>query len=186
MVPPRGYELRRTSSIGTTAWLWVAAIVVIVAGVQTAGAGSGETTPSAATVTVPVFEGQKENDTVVPVGHLVTLDDDVLTTTTPLVETPAENGAPMACSTVTILNNGEDSTELEGDDEWELTAPDGDNRPATPTGNAAPLDSGELPPGGTVTGDVCFDMPEAHSGAYAVIYAPEDWSRDRAVWIDKR
>lgn len=135
----------------------------------------------------PTFQGQQEGDTVAEAGQSITIDD-VVTTTTPLVEGEDVTGSnPTLCTTVTIVNNSDEAASFNGAFDWNLQDPAGASRGSTFLGSDNLLNSGELATGGTVTGDVCFDNPTAAPGQYAVIYAPAfSFSDDRAVWVNNR
>ncbi len=151
------------------------------------GSVSGEAAdPGASSPAGPTFAGQQEGDTVAEAGQSITLDD-VVTTATPLVEGQAVGTTPVLCSTVTIVNNGDDAATFNGGFDWKLQDPQGAARGTTLGGSDTLLSSGELAPGGTVSGDVCFDNPTGAPGQYAVIYEPAfSFSGDRAVWVQSR
>ena len=134
----------------------------------------------------PTFQGQQQGDTVAEAGQSITLDD-VVTTATPLAEGQMLGTTAVLCSTVTIVNNGDDAASFNGGFDWKLQDPQGAARGTTLGGSDALLSAGELAPGGTVSGDVCFDNPTGAPGQYAVIYEPAfSVSGDRAVWVNTR
>ncbi len=151
------------------------------------GSVSGEAAdPGADSPAGPTFPGQQEGDTVAEAGQSITLDD-VVTTATPLVEGQAVGTTPVLCSTLTIVNNGDDAAPFNGGFDWKLQDPQGAARSTTLGGSDTLLSAGELAPGGTVTGDVCFDNPTGAPGQYAVINEPAfSFSGDRAVWVQTR
>lgn len=197
-VAPEGYKLKKKKPIYKRVWFWLLAIVVLIIIAAAVGGGGGDeptvsgeaaspggAASDAPAADAPTFQGQQEGDTVAQAGQSITLGD-VVTTTTPLVEGDATLG-PTLCSTVTIVNNGEDQASFNGAFEWALQDPQGASRNTTLGGSNSLLSAGELAPGGTVTGDVCFDNPTAAPGQYAVIYEPAfSFSGDRAVWVNTR
>ena len=94
--------------------------------------------------------------------------------------------SPTLCTTVTIVNNSDEPAAFHGALDWDLQDPAGASRGSTFIGSTTLLNSGELVPGGTATGDVCFDNPTGAAGQYAVSYAPAFSSDDRAVWVNNR
>ncbi|MCW2697990.1 MAG: hypothetical protein JWR62_3075 [Modestobacter sp.] len=193
-VAPEGYKLKKKKPIYKRVWFWLLAIIVLVIVIASASSGGGD---DAATVTGdgaeggteapagPAFQGQQEGDVSAEPGQTITIDD-VAITASPLTDGDAAFGATL-CSTVTIANGGDDAASFNGGFDWNLQDPAGASRSTTLGGSDTLLNSGELAPGGTVTGDVCFDNPTAAPGTYAVIYAPTfSFSDDRAVWVDNR
>ena len=69
---------------------------------------------------------------------------------------------------------------------FRLRAAGSGRRGLNPTfgGTEDDLGSGELAPGGTASGDVCFEGG-AEPGQYALIYEAT-FSSDRAVWVNNR
>ena len=134
----------------------------------------------------PTFQGQREGDTVAEAGQSITLDD-LVTTATPLVEGQMLGTTAVLCSAVTIVNNGDDAASFNGGFDWKLQDPQGAARGTTLGGSDTLLSAGELAPGGTVSGDVCFNNSTGAPGQYAVIYEPAfSFSGDRAVWVNNR
>lgn len=176
-------------------WFWLLAIVVLIIVIAVsqsggsdddAGTVSGDPSQDAPASDAPTFQGQQEGDTVAQAGQSITVDD-VVTTTTPLTEGQALGTTPVVCSTVTIVNNSDESVSFNGGFDWNLQDPAGASRSTTLGGSDTLLSAGDLAPGGTVSGDVCFDLQQAAPGQYAVIYAPAfSFSDDRAVWINNR
>ena len=48
------------------------------------------------------------------------------------------------------------------------------------------LNSGDLAPGGKVSGDVCFENKGAAAGQYVVLYQGNIFSGDRIAWLNNR
>lgn len=86
-----------------------------------------------------------------------------------------------ACADVTYTNNGDEQTSFQGYWDWKVQNPSGVITDPTFTGDNN-LSSGELAPGGTVSGSVCFDSVEP--GEYRLVFEPTlSFSRDTATWV---
>jgi hypothetical protein len=189
---PEGYKLKKKKPIYKRVWfiLLVAIVLIIIIMKATSGgdatvSGSGDSSSdSSAAPAGPTFQGQTDKDTSAEPGQTITLDD-VAITSAPLVDGDSTLGATL-CSNVTIVNNGKDSQSFNPFD-YKLQDPAGASRDVTLGGSENLLNSGDLAPGGTVTGDVCFDNKTAAAGTYALIYAPAfSFSNERAVWVSNR
>ena len=113
--------------------------------------------------------------------------DGVVTTATPLVQGQQFGTTPVLCSTVTIQNNSDETASFNGGFDWKLQDPNGASRSTTLGGSDNLLGAGDLVAGGTVTGDICFDVPEAAPGQYVVLYEPAfSFTSDRGAWINNR
>lgn len=85
------------------------------------------------------------------------------------------------CANVTYTNNGDEQASFQGYWDWKVQNPAGVITDPTFTGDDN-LESGELAPGGTVSGSVCFDSAEP--GEYRLVYEPTlSFSSDTATWI---
>ncbi len=133
----------------------------------------------------PTFQGQQEGDVTAEAGQTITLEG-VQMTVAPLVEGEPFGSTPVLCSSVTIVNNSDAPASFNGGFDWKMQDPAGVARMTTLGGSDALLSAGELAPGGTVTGDVCFRNDNGAPGQYAVIYEPLSFSDDRAVWVENR
>jgi hypothetical protein len=190
---PKGYELKKKKPIYKRIWfILLVAIVLMFIIVQATGgddaatvSGSGDSSSdSGAAPAGPTFQGQTDKDITAEPGQTITVDE-VAITSGPLAEGDAMFG-PTLCTNVTIVNNGDDSQSFNPFD-YKLQDPAGASRDTTLGGSDTLLNSGELAPGGTVTGDVCFDNATGAAGQYALIYAPSfSFSNERAVWVNNR
>ncbi|ETT24137.1 protein of unknown function DUF1942 [Rhodococcus rhodochrous ATCC 21198] len=131
------------------------------------------------------FQGRQDGDTAANAGDAVTLDE-VTITTTPLFEVNEPFNAVL-CTTVTINNGGDDPADF-ADFDWKLQDPAGAIRDTWITGRPNLLGYGDVAPGGTATGEVCFDnRAGSPPGQYVVLYDPSfDFSSDRIGWINQR
>ncbi|MFE7416404.1 DUF4352 domain-containing protein [Rhodococcus sp. NPDC057529] len=194
--PPQGYY-QQPPPKKRRVWPWILIGVVvlffggcfaIIAGMSggddatvTSG-GGGDNQPADSGLTFP---GKQSGDTAANAGDSVTLDD-VATTTTPLFDTTTFS-TPYLCTTITINNAGNTSASFNTFD-WKLQDPAGAIRNSSFTGTENQLNSGEVAPGGTASGDVCFDNPQGSPpGQYVVLNDPSFvFSSDRIGWINQR
>ena len=188
---PEGYQLKKKKPIWKRWWFWVLAIIALIVIVSVASSSSsgdssdgvsggtsagGDDAPAG-----PTFQGQQDSDLSAEPGQTITLDE-VDVTATPLATGDAF-GTPVLCSTVTLVNGGDDAASFNTFD-FTLQDPAGAARNPTFGGTEDDLGSGELAPGGTASGDVCFEGG-AEPGQYALIYEAT-FSSDRAVWVNNR
>src|SRR3954451_18065702 len=198
---PEGDKLKK-KPIYTRVWFWllVIIVVIIVAIILIAAVSGGGNDPSGGSVSGdpagdadaadtpagPTFPGQQARDTLAAAWQTITLDN-VAIRTTPLYDGRAVGSTAVVCSTVTIVNHGDAAVSVNGGVDWKLQDPAGVARGTTPGGTDTLLGSGELPPGGAVTRDVCFDNTTGAPGQYALFYEPAfSLSGDRAVWLSTR
>jgi hypothetical protein len=125
----------------------------------------------------------EEDDLTGNAGETITMGE-VQITSSPLV-TGTSGYTDTLCTTATIVNNGDEAVSF-NPLYWKLQDPQGAARSATLTPSETQMSSGELAPGGTVTGDVCFEDTTQAAGQYSVIYDPIDLSDDQAVWLNNR
>lgn len=133
----------------------------------------------------PEFPGKQANDTGVAAGGSVT-SDDVTTTSSPLT-TQTQYTNSYLCTQVTIQNNGTEQATFNTLFDWKLQDPSGTARDATILGTDNFLSAGEVAPGGTAKGDVCFESPQgAPQGTYVVLFDPTfRFSSNRIGWINE-
>jgi hypothetical protein len=131
------------------------------------------------------FPGKQGGDTGVEAGGSVTFDD-VTTASSPLVK-KEQFGNTYLCTDVTIENKGTKQASFNTLFDWKLQDPSGTTKSASVVGADNFLGAGEIAPGGTANGDVCFDSPQgAPSGTYVVLFDPTfRLSSDRIGWINK-
>ena len=88
-----------------------------------------------------------------------------------------------SCTTVTYVNNTSEAVPYGAVFDWKLQNPQGAAVNATFTGRDDDLGAGELAPGGTVSGEICF---EGYSpGRYVLIF--EEFislDPDRLTWTN--
>jgi hypothetical protein len=167
----------------------IALIVIIVvathgggSSTSTSGSASTESASNGGGAAAPAKDDKAKTD--VAAGETVNLED-VQVTSTPLAPVkPQYSNSSYLCTTVTYVNSGKDSKSFNMFD-WKLQDPQGASRDVTIGGSDKTLNSGELAPGGTTSGDVCFDDPGA-SGTYKVIYSASFWNNTKATWSNQR
>lgn len=132
----------------------------------------------------PDFPGKQPNDTAVESGGSVT-SDNVTMTSSPL-SAQEQFGNTYLCTAVTIQNNGNEQVRFNTLFDWKMQDPSGTSRTATVAGTDNFLSAGEVAPGGTASGDVCFETPPgATPGTYVVLFDPTfRFSSDRIGWIN--
>jgi hypothetical protein len=191
---PEGYKLKKKKPIYKRVWFWllVILVVIIIAAVSGGGGGGSSTSTSGSASTesasndggaaAPAKDDKAKTD--VAAGETVTMDDVQVTSTALTPVKPQYSDSSYLCTTVTYVNGGKDSASFNAFD-WKLQDPQGASRDNTFGGSDNTLNSGDLAPGGTVTGDVCFDDPGA-SGTYKVIYSASFWNDKKATWSNQR
>lgn len=164
----------------------------VIAGVASGGSSSTDNAP---TVTGPTggptaetpaasFPGQQDDDTVAQAGETITADQ-IAYTAAPLAAGEPFGSEQVVCSTVQLVNNGTETTSY-NQFEWKLQNPGGSiTSPTIAAGNL--LTSGELAPGGTVSGDVCFTGSLTNPGTYVLFHESiASFSGDREAWVSAR
>jgi hypothetical protein len=141
-----------------------------------------ETTENTAEDTTPAFPGAQESDVVGNWGDELLLGS-VVVRTSALGPGDATLGSTL-CTTATMENGSDETVDFNAFD-WKLQAPSGTILNTGFTGSDDQLSSGQIAPGGTASGDVCFDGAMDESGQYIVIYEPIfSFFSDRAAWIN--
>jgi hypothetical protein len=146
-------------------------------------AGSAPASQAPAGQAPPAFPGATPDDTVAQAGAPVDRDGLVLTSTA--VKAGDSTLGKTLCTTVSYTNGTDKSVSFNGFD-WKLQDPNGTILTMTIGGSDHTLNSGELAPGGKVTGDVCFENKSAPAGQYVVLYEGNVFSGDRVAWLNKR
>lgn len=129
------------------------------------------------------FPGAHANDSVGQGGDTLMVGTMQLKATK-LRSVTTQYVGPQKCSTVTYINTGT-SQETFNPFDWKLQNPSGAAVSASFTSGDNQLHSGDLAPGGTQTGDVCFDAKTAVAGQYVLLYQP-GWSTTapRGAWLN--
>jgi hypothetical protein len=130
---------------------------------------AGQVTPSPSGAGVPAAPPQPQRtafqagETTETGGYVVTVNP-----LRPQRSSPAEGSRPLLCSMVTLSNSSGEEKPFVGRADWKLDDPRRVLHAPSQFGDNL-LDFGMLPPGGEVTGNVCFEDP-GHSGTYVIIY----------------
>lgn len=116
------------------------------------------------------------------IGETYTTSNGVDITVSSLRASSDALGSNYTCADVTYTNNGDDQADFQGYWDWKLQNPSGVITDPTANINEDALSTGELAPGGSVSGAVCFDGGE--SGEYQLVFEPTlSFSRDTATWV---
>ncbi len=119
----------------------------------------------------------------VAAGQPATTSTGLVITTTPLVEQEAEFLGEFTCSTVSYRNEGAETAPY-SDFDWKLQNPQGVVGNSGYTGRDGSLGSGELVPGGEVSGEVCFEGGPV-TGRYVLIMEQQiALNPDRLAWTN--
>jgi hypothetical protein len=149
----------------------------------TSGSSGGSTPAAQDPKAPPAFPGATEDDTVAQAGAPVDKDSLVLTSTA--VKAGDSTFGKTLCTTVSYNNGTDKSVSFNGFD-WKLQDPNGTILSMTIGGSSKTLNSGDLAPGGKVSGDVCFENKGAAAGQYVVLYQGNIFLGDRIAWINNR
>jgi hypothetical protein len=131
----------------------------------------------------PAFPGATKDDTVAQAGAPVEKDGLVLTSSA--VKAGDSTFGKTLCTTVSYDNGTDESVSFNGFD-WKLQDPNGTILSMTIGGSRKALNSGDLAPGGKVSGDVCFENKGAAAGQYVVRYEGNVFLNDRIAWLNNR
>lgn len=165
---------RGQASKALTITALVLAIITVVAGFFSMkmffdivdGIGRSDSPPAAVSAAAPEAEpGEGVAGQAFTAGQTVDRDG-VQLVADPLRKVRPQYGEAMVCSKVTYRNTGNDAASFNMFD-WKIQNPAGVQSPATMAQDNR-LQSGQLAPGGTVTGDVCATDPGA-AGDYLII-----------------
>ncbi|WP_181781932.1 DUF4190 domain-containing protein [Pseudonocardia pini] len=131
----------------------------------------------------PSFPGKKDGDVALPAGGTVTFDG-LAVTSTPLRAGDSTFERTL-CTTVSYANGGTSTASFSMFD-FELQDPAGAILSPTFFGGGKGLDTGELAPGGKVSGDVCFEDKAQTNGVYVVLYEPNMFISERGAFLTQR
>jgi hypothetical protein len=152
---------------------------------STAGAGAGSAAGGAAsggTACAEDYADTQPKDVCADANGTVTLQG-LTVTATPLKSTDNGIGGKSLCSEISLKNNSDESKDYNVFD-FKIQTPSGDVSSMSSAGIGSSLNSGTLVAGGTKSGKVCRD-DATEKGQYVVIYKPNAFLDDRAVWLFK-
>jgi hypothetical protein len=165
-------------------------VVVALIAVFTAtsgGGGGASTAPGGAAAqdpgAPPAFPGAMSDDVVAQAGAAV--DVDGLTMTATALAPGDDTLGETLCTTVTYANGTSSAASFSLID-WKLQDPNGTILNTGFVGSQNPLSTGQIAPGGSATGDVCFAAPEGSpSGQYVVLLDPSfSFTSERVAWLN--
>jgi hypothetical protein len=138
--------------------------------------------PAATPAAAAAFPGAKKGDVVGQAGAPLKVGDATVTAGA-IAAGDATLGKTLC--TATTLNNGSKETIAFNAFDWKLQTPSGTIVTTGFAGSKNMLSTGEIAPGGTASGDVCFDNKNAEAGQFVVLYEPVfSFFSDRAAWIN--
>lgn len=148
-----------------------------------AGKSPAAATSAPAKKAVAAFPGAKGNDVIGNAGAGLKIGEATVTAAA-LVNGDATLN-PTLCTAVKLVNNSKDTIAFNIFD-WKIQTPSGTIVNTGFTGSSSMLNSGEIAPGGSASGDVCFDNKKAEKGTFVILYEPVfKFFSDRAAWINK-
>jgi hypothetical protein len=169
--------------------LLIVAIAATAGGSDSAGNTAGSSTGSAAgtgaaggTPCAEDYADKQPKDVCADANGTVTLQG-LTVTATPLKSASNGIGGKSLCSEITLKNDSGESKDHNVFD-FKIQTPSGDVSSTSSAGIGSTLNSGTLVAGGTKSGTICRD-DATEKGAYVVIYKPNPFMDDRAVWLFK-
>ncbi|MBP3043715.1 DUF4352 domain-containing protein [Arthrobacter jiangjiafuii] len=154
------------------------------AGQAPAGESAAPAEAAPAEDAAPAFPGAEKSDVIGQAGEALVLGD-ITVTSTPMIDGDATLGATL-CTNTTVQNASDKTIDFNSFD-WKLQSPSGTIINATFMGSDNLLSSGQVAPGGTATGDTCFENKTGEAGQYVVLYEPIlAFFSDRGAWINNR
>ena len=131
----------------------------------------------------PAFPGATAQDVVAEAGAAV--DVDGLTVTATTLTAGDDTLGETLCTTATYRNGTASAATFTLFD-WKLQDPNGAILNTGIVGSDNVLRTGEIAPGGSASGDVCFDAPQGGpSGQYVVLLDPSfSFTSERVAWLN--
>lgn len=152
---------------------------------NTAGSGAGSAAGTGAAGGTPCAEDyadKQPKDVCADANGTVTLQG-LTVSATPLKNTDNGFGSKSLCSEISLKNDSGESQDYNALD-FKIQTPSGDVSTTSSMGLGSTLNSGTLVAGGTKTGTICRDNA-TEKGQHVVIYKPNAFMDDRAVWLFK-
>jgi hypothetical protein len=126
------------------------------------------------------YADKQPTDVCTDVNGTVTLQG-LTVTAAPLKITDNGLGSKSLCSEISLKNDSGESQDYNALN-FRIQTPSGDVSSTSSMGIGSSLNSGTLVAGGTKTGTICRDNA-TEKGQYVVIYKPNAFLDDRAVWL---
>lgn len=134
-----------------------------------------------ATQVGPSYPNKQKEDHVAGANNQVQLSG-YTTTVTGVARQPRDVlGRQLICGDVNIRNR-DDRAQRYSLVDFRLQTPAGDVRDVTFGGPGNALGTGDLVPGGTISGQVSWDDP-GQPGLYVVIWKPDAFQAARGIWL---
>ncbi len=152
---------------------------------NTAATGAGSAAEGAAPGATPCaadYADKQPKDVCADANGTVTLQG-LTVKATPLQGTSNGIGGKSLCSEISLKNDSGESQDYNALD-FKIQTPSGDVSSTSTMGIGSTLNSGTLVAGGTKTGTICRD-DATEKGQYVVIYKPNAFMDERAVWLFK-
>lgn len=132
------------------------------------------------------FPGALESDVIGKAGDELKLGDVTVTSSALTEGANPEFAGLTLCSTVSLTNNSDETIDFNAFD-WKMQEPGGTILNFGLMGSDNLLSGGQIAPGGSTSGDVCFDSKGSQAGTYVLIYEPIfSFFSDRGAWINER
>lgn len=173
---PEGYELAKKKKpfykrLGCLIPLAVLLVIIVVVAISSGGGDDNGGDAS----------GDIGEQTEYQPGETFTTENGLEITMTAFGASTDAMGTQYACAEIAYTNSGDEQESFQGYWDWKLQNPAGVITDPALTGENT-LDSGELAPGGNVSGSVCFEGTEP--GEYRLVYEPTlSFGDDTATWI---
>ena len=165
-------------------WLWIlGGIIVVIIIIVAASGGNNEPTKVGETNMVSSNTNQQ---TEFAVGDKIKIDDYTMTVNkvernwqSPADYDKPESGKEYVLVEVTITNEGSSSISYNTFD-FKMQDSDGVQKTETYTMSTNKLNSGDLAPGGKITGNLTYDVPTGATGL-KLLFTPTFWGKTVTV-----
>lgn len=164
-------------------FLLLIVIIVASAGGSKSSAPAGGIATSGGSDGAPCasdYADKQASDVCADSSGSVTLQG-VTVMATPLKSTDNGIGGRSMCLEISLKNSSDKSQDYNALN-FKIQTPSGDVSSTSTMGVGSTLNSGTLVTGGTKTGTICRD-DTTEKGQYVVIYKPNPWTDQRAVWL---
>ncbi|MEU6700243.1 DUF4352 domain-containing protein [Pseudonocardia sp. NPDC046786] len=129
------------------------------------------------------FPGATANDVVGNAGDTLTVGD--LQISASALRPGDSTIGQTLCADVTYTNAGTTPGSFNGGFDWKLQDPNGAALMTSLLGADRVLSAGDLAPGGTTSGTVCFDHANGDAGQFVLLFDPMNFSSERGAWLNQ-